>query len=106
VRRLEQERDRDAPVTRQRSAEPAPPPRFGTPEWASAVGNAAVARLARARLEQEPAEAAGAAASAVADLPPEEPEPAVAPGAAEAEAGAEALGADLAAEELPEQLPE
>jgi hypothetical protein len=87
------DRKRDPEVERgedkARPAAPAPPLQVGTPAWASAVGNQAVARAAasRASIAREEAEE-------------EAPE-------AEAEAGPEAEEEELpAAEELPEELPE
>ena len=69
---IEREYDRDATATGSRRREPeAPAPlQAGTREWASAVGNATVARMAAQRQvareaeeEQEGAEAEGAAAA-------------------------------------------
>lgn len=54
-RRRENETEHDE--RRPRQPEPAPPLQVGTPQWASAVGNQAVARLARQTAEEEQPEA-------------------------------------------------
>jgi hypothetical protein len=85
-RRRESEYERDD--RRARPPEPAPPLRVGTLGWASAVGNQAVARLARQTAEQEAPEAEAGM----------EPAP--------EEEGPEGEGEEPAAEELPDELPE
>ena len=89
-RRRESEYERDE--QRARPPEPAPPLQVGTLGWASAVGNQAVARLARQTTEQEPPEDEAEAGAGV--------EPGVEDERPEAE------GEAPAAEELPDELPE
>jgi hypothetical protein len=96
------DRKRDPKVERgeerARTPAPAPPLQVGTLGWASAVGNQAVARAARAGVAREVAEE----------------EPAELDAAPEADAGAEAApeleaqpeAEGPALEDLPEELPE
>ena len=86
-RRRESEYERDE--QRARPQEPAPPLQLGTLGWASAVGNQAVARLARQTAEEEAPEAEAEAA----------------PGPETMEEGPEAEGDESEAEELPYELP-
>ena len=74
-------------ATRARPPEPAPPLQFGTLGWASAMGNSAVARIARQSVDAPPELALEEDAGAML-----EPEDGAEPG--------------LAIEELPEELPE
>ena len=102
--RREQESERQE--ERARPQQPAPALQFGTPVWASAMGNQAVARLARQAAEEEevPAEAEAAAAEA---MPPEllEEPGAEAAGEPAAAAGPEVEGEGGIPEDLPEELP-
>jgi hypothetical protein len=83
---------------RARPATPAPPLQFGTLGWASAVGNQAVARAARAGLAREVAEEEPTEL----DTTPEGDVGAEAPPEMEAEPESEGP----ALEDLPEELPE
>jgi hypothetical protein len=85
-RRRESEYEREEQGSR--PPEPAPPLQVGTLDWASAVGNQAVARLARQTAEEAPAEAEAAAEPEMGEEAPE----------AEAE--------EPVPEELPDELPE
>jgi hypothetical protein len=69
---LSREREEDR-ASATRPAEPAPalPERAGALDWASAVGNQAVARLARQAMDHEEMEAEGAEAEAEEAPPPE-----------------------------------
>ncbi len=74
-RRREQEAEPGA--ERARRPEPAAPLRFRTPAWASAMGNQAVARLAREAAEEEALETESEIAEdglALDELPEELPE--------------------------------
>jgi hypothetical protein len=92
-RQREQESDHGA--KRDRAPAPPAPPQFGTLAWASAVGNQAVARLAR---------------QAAAEAPPAEEAAEEAPLAEEPDATAEEAGPTEEespdTEDLPEALPE
>ncbi len=89
-------------LARARKPEPPAPVRAGSLEWASAVGNAAVARLARQTATAEPE----AAAPEEVEAPESESsEAAAGPETADA-AGAEAAGAALDPDAMPDELPE
>ena len=100
------EQDVQRQEERARPQQPAPALQFGTLGWASAMGNQAVARIARETAEEEiPAEAEAAAAEA---MPPELlEEPGAEPAGAEpaAAAGPEVERAQGIPEDLPEELP-
>jgi hypothetical protein len=85
---LDHRRERQAELQqeRERPKVPAPALQFGTLGWASAVGNQAVARIARQPVEE-------------AEAPGDELEPA----AMEPEAGE---AAEMIPDELPDELPE
>jgi hypothetical protein len=72
---ISREREDDR-ATRTRPPEPAPaePERIGSLSWASAIGNQAVARLARQAMEPEVAEAETAEAEEAEVAPPPEVE--------------------------------
>ncbi len=94
-------REREDDRLTQRPPEPAPDPgRAGTMEWASAMGNQAVARLARQAMEPELAEEAPEAEAE--EAPPAEMEQLESQGiGADALAGLGAVD-ELAEDDLPE----
>ncbi len=96
-------REREDDRLTQRPPEPAPEPgRAGTMEWASAMGNQAVARLARQAMEPELAEEAPEAEAEAEEAPPAEMEQLESQGiGADALAGLGAVD-DLAEDDLPE----
>ncbi len=98
------EQDAERQQGRERPKQPTPALQFGTRDWASAVGNQAVARIARQPVEElEEAEAE----SAVAEAPADEAEAGMAPEGAEAEVGEEAESeAEMIPDDLPDELPE
>lgn len=98
------ERDAERQQGRERPKQPTPALQFGTRRWASAMGNQAVARIARQPVEElEEAEAE----SAVAEAPVDEAEAGMAPEGAEAEVGEEAESeAEMIPDDLPDELPE
>ena len=95
----EREEDRAAGV---RPPEPAPPEavRAGSLDWASAIGNQAVARLARQAMEHEASEAE--AESEAEDAPPPEVEQLEAQGIGMDAMAALASVEDMAEGDLPE----
>ena len=96
-------REREDDRLTQRPPEPAPEPgRAGTMEWASAMGNQAVAQLARQAMEPELAEEAPEAEAEAEEAPPAEMEQLESQGiGADALAGLGAVD-DLAEDDLPE----
>ena len=96
-------REREDDRLTQRPPEPAPDPgRAGSMEWASAMGNQAVARLARQAMEPELAEEAPEAEAEAEEAPPAEMEQLESQGiGADALAGLGAVD-DLAEDDLPE----
>ena len=101
------EQDAERQQGRERPKQPTPALQFGTRDWASAVGNQAVARIARQPVE-ELEEAEAETESAVAEAPVDEAEAAgMAPAGAEAEMGEEAESeAEMIPDDLPDELPE
>ena len=96
----EREEDRTA-TTRPPEPVPAAPERGGSLEWASAMGNQAVARLARQAMEPEVEEVEGAEAEAE-EAPPAEVEQLESQGIGmDAIAGLDAVD-DMAEGDLPE----
>ena len=95
-------REREDDRLTQRPPEPAPDPgRAGSMEWASAMGNQAVARLARQAMEPELAEEAPEAEAEAEEAPPAEMEQLESQGiGADALAGLDAVD-DLAEDDLP-----
>jgi hypothetical protein len=104
------EQDSERQQGRERPKQQTPALQFGTRGWASAVGNQAVARIARQPVEElEEAESESAAAEA----PVDEAEAGMAPEGAEAEVGeAPEVGeaaeseAEMIPDDLPDELPE
>jgi hypothetical protein len=96
-------REREDDRLTQRPPEPAPDPgRAGSMEWASAMGNQAVARLARQAMEPELAEEAPEAEAEAEEAPPAEMEQLESQGiGADALAGLGAVD-ELAEDDLPE----
>ena len=96
-------REREDDRLTERPPEPAPDPgRAGSMEWASAMGNQAVARLARQAMEPELAEEALEAEAEAEEAPPAEMEQLESQGiGADALAGLGAVD-ELAEDDLPE----
>jgi hypothetical protein len=100
------EQDAERQQGRERPKQPTPALQFGTRGWASAMGNQAVARIARQPVE-ELEEAEAETESAVAEAPVDEAEAGMAPEGAEAEVGEEAESeAEMIPDDLPDELPE
>jgi len=100
------EQDAERKQGRVRPKQPTPALQFGTRDWASAVGNQAVARIARQPVDEvEAAEAE--TESAVAEAPLDAAEAGMAPEGAEAEVGEQAESeGEMIPDDLPDELPE